>query len=161
MKLRQLKYVLAIADSGLNMSTAADRVYTSQPGVSKQVKLLEQELGAQLFVRKGRSLTGITAAGLEVISRARVIMREVESIRARCAEYALDEEPGEPVLFGRANAGSAPDAVLPPASPRRTANRHSHCSAPIDAGRGGYVRIADARTSCRTRAIRRGRVENS
>ena len=81
MKLQQLKYLLAIVDNGLNITAAAERLYTSQPGVSKQLKLLEEELGVQLFVRKGKSLNGITLAGHQVISRARSIMKEVEEIR--------------------------------------------------------------------------------
>jgi DNA-binding transcriptional LysR family regulator len=82
MKLQQLKYLLAIVDNGLNITAAADRLYTSQPGVSKQLKLLEQELGLQLFTRKGKSLNGVTAAGDLVIKRARLIMQEVDSIRS-------------------------------------------------------------------------------
>jgi molybdenum-dependent DNA-binding transcriptional regulator ModE len=84
MKLQQLKYLLAIADNGLNITAAAERLYTSQPGVSKQLKLLEEELGLQLFTRKGKSLGGITTAGEQVIERARLIMREVENIRTMC-----------------------------------------------------------------------------
>ena len=49
MKLQQLKYLLAIADNGLNITAAAERMYTSQPGVSKQLKLLEEELGICLL----------------------------------------------------------------------------------------------------------------
>ncbi len=74
MKLQQLKYLLAIVDNGLNITAAAERLYTSQPGVSKQLKLLEEELGLQLFTRKGKSLGGVTAAGDQVINRARLIM---------------------------------------------------------------------------------------
>ena len=81
MKLQQLKYLLAIVDNGLNITAAADRLYTSQPGVSKQLKLLEEELQIQLFLRQGTSLTGITTAGHKVIGRARLIMKEVEDIR--------------------------------------------------------------------------------
>lgn len=81
MKLQQLKYLLAIVDNGLNITAAAERLYTSQPGVSKQLKLLEEELGVQLFTRRGKSLNGITAPGHLVISRARIIMKEVEDIR--------------------------------------------------------------------------------
>ena len=81
MKLQQLKYLLAIVDNGLNITAAAERLYTSQPGVSKQLKLLEEELGVKLFVRKGKSLSGITLAGHQVISRARSIMKEVDEIR--------------------------------------------------------------------------------
>ena len=91
MKLQQLKYLLAIVDNGLNITAAAERLYTSQPGVSKQLKLLEEELGAKLFVRKGKSLNGITLAGHQVISRARAIMREVEEIRVVAARQHRDQ----------------------------------------------------------------------
>ena len=93
MKLQQLKYLLAIADNGLNITAAAERLYTSQPGVSKQLKLLEEELGMQLFTRKGKSLGGITPAGEKVIERARVIMQEVENIRSLAADY-FEEDNG-------------------------------------------------------------------
>ena len=92
MKLQQLKYLLAIADNGLNITAAAERLYTSQPGVSKQLKLLEEELGLQLFTRKGKSLGSITAAGEQVIERARLIMQEVENIRSLASDYYREEE---------------------------------------------------------------------
>lgn len=81
MKLQQLRYLLAVAENGLNMTLAAERLATSQPGVSKQLKLLEQELGLSLFVRKGKSLVALTAEGEEVVRRATRILREVEAIR--------------------------------------------------------------------------------
>lgn len=84
MKLRQLKYVVAIADNGLNVSAAAKRLYTSQPGISKQLKQLEEELGVDIFVRNGRNLSRITPIGQEVIARARVIVREAETIQRLC-----------------------------------------------------------------------------
>ncbi len=92
MKLQQLKYLLAIVDNGLNITAAAERLYTSQPGVSKQLKLLEEELGLQLFARKGKSLGGVTAAGQQVIDRARLIMQEVENIRSLASDYYHEEE---------------------------------------------------------------------
>jgi LysR family cys regulon transcriptional activator len=92
MKLQQLKYLLAIVDNGLNITAAADRMYTSQPGVSKQLKLLEEELGMQLFTRKGKSLGNITPAGHQVIDRARIIMREADNIRSLAADYFQEEE---------------------------------------------------------------------
>lgn len=92
MKLQQLKYLLAIVDNGLNITAAADRLYTSQPGVSKQLKLLEEELGMQLFVRKGKSLAGVTVAGQQVIRRARLIMKEVESIRCLASTHYREDE---------------------------------------------------------------------
>lgn len=92
MKLQQLKYLLAIVDNGLNITAAADRMYTSQPGVSKQLKLLEEELGLQLFTRKGKSLDRVTNAGGRVIDRARIIMQEVDGIRCFANEYYQEEE---------------------------------------------------------------------
>ena len=93
MKLQQLKYLVAIVDNGLNITAAAERLYTSQPGVSKQLKLLEEELGLQLFMRKGKSLDSITPAGEKVIERARVIMQEVENIRTLAADF-FEEQDG-------------------------------------------------------------------
>ncbi len=92
MKLQQLKYLLAIADNGLNITAAAEKLYTSQPGVSKQLRLLEEELGLQLFTRKGKSLDGVTAAGEQVIARARAIMQEVENIRNVASDYYEEAE---------------------------------------------------------------------
>jgi LysR family cys regulon transcriptional activator len=93
MKLQQLRYLLAIVDNGLNITAAADRMYTSQPGVSKQLKLLEDELGLQLFARKGKSLRRITYAGEQVVARARTIMGEVEKIRSM-ADDCFNEQEG-------------------------------------------------------------------
>ena len=92
MKLQQLKYLLAIVDNGLNITAAAERMYTSQPGVSKQLKLLEEELGMQLFTRKGKSLGDITVGGLQVIDRARIIMREADNIRSLASDYYQETE---------------------------------------------------------------------
>ncbi len=91
MTLQQLRYLLGIADSGLNITAAADRLFTSQPGISKQLKLLEQELGIQLFTRKGKSLAAITPAGHEVIARARRILREVENIRSLASDMSQEQ----------------------------------------------------------------------
>jgi LysR family cys regulon transcriptional activator len=92
MKLQQLKYLLAIVDNGLNITAAAERLYTSQPGVSKQLKLLEEELGLQLFARKGKSLHRITRAGEQVIERARHIMDEVDQIRTLANDFYCEDE---------------------------------------------------------------------
>jgi LysR family cys regulon transcriptional activator len=71
----------AVTQSGLNITAAAQKLHTSQPGVSKQIKLLEDELGFQIFVREGRNLTRITPAGQQVIDRALRILQEAQSIR--------------------------------------------------------------------------------
>ena len=63
MKLQQLRYLVEVARCGLNVSEAAEALYTSQPGVSKQIKLLEDELGVVVFERSGKRLTAITEPG--------------------------------------------------------------------------------------------------
>jgi LysR family cys regulon transcriptional activator len=92
MTLKQLKYLIGIVDSGLNITAAAERLYTSQPGISKQLKQLEAELGMQLFTRKGKSLAAITPAGREVIARARKILREVENISSLASDLTDEQE---------------------------------------------------------------------
>ncbi len=87
MTLTQLRYLVAIADSGLNITLAAERVHATQPGLSKQLKQLEDELGFQLFTRKGRSLEAIAPAGERVLMHARRILDEAANIRA----YAANE----------------------------------------------------------------------
>ncbi len=86
MKLHQLRYLAAVAQSGLNITAAAQKLHTSQPGVSKQIKLLEDELGFQIFVREGRNLTRITPSGQQVIERALKILQEAQSIRDMSTE---------------------------------------------------------------------------
>ena len=90
MKLQQFKVLLAIANNDLNITAAAEKLFTSQPGVSKQLKTLEEELGLRLFLRNGKNLEGITPAGKEVIKRAEIIMREVENIQNLSSEMRND-----------------------------------------------------------------------
>ncbi|MEP7186607.1 MAG: LysR substrate-binding domain-containing protein [Rhodanobacter sp.] len=85
MTLTQLRYLIAIADSGLNITLAAERVHATQPGLSKQLRQLEDELGFQLFVRKGKSLDTVTHAGGQVLERARIILAEAANIRSIAA----------------------------------------------------------------------------
>ena len=92
MTLKQLKYLVGIVDGGLNITSAAERLHTSQPGISKQLKLLEAELGMQLFTRKGKSLAAITPAGNEVIERARKILREVENISSLASNLTAEQD---------------------------------------------------------------------
>ena len=86
MKFQQLRYLVAVHENGLNITAAARQLHTSQPGVSRQLKLLEEELGFQLFEREGRALTRTTDAGEEIISRATSILREMQNIRRTSAE---------------------------------------------------------------------------
>ncbi|MDE2407036.1 MAG: LysR family transcriptional regulator [Xanthomonadaceae bacterium] len=87
MTLTQLRYLVAIADSNFNITQAAERVHATQPGLSKQLKQLEDELGFQLFLRRGRSLEGVAPAGVKIIDSARKILAEAANIRS----YAANE----------------------------------------------------------------------
>ncbi|MCG5500225.1 HTH-type transcriptional regulator CysB [Ectothiorhodospira lacustris] len=93
MKLQQLRYLKAIVENNLNVTEAAERLFTSQPGVSKQVKLLEEELGLEIFHRSGKHFTHVTPAGRQIMARAENILGEVQNIRA-LAEDFRDEERG-------------------------------------------------------------------
>lgn len=90
MKLQQLRYLAAIVENDLNITAAAERLHTSQPGVSKQLKQLEDELGFPIFLRQGRTLTKVTPAGKRVIDRALKILKEVQSIKR-----LADEQKGD------------------------------------------------------------------
>jgi LysR family transcriptional regulator, cys regulon transcriptional activator len=85
MTLTQLRYLVAIADAGLNITLAAEHVHATQPGLSKQLKQLEEQLGFLLFARRGRSLSGITPEGQLVLDRARTIIAEADNILALAA----------------------------------------------------------------------------
>ena len=81
MKLHQLRYIYEVANRDLNVSEAAEAMFTSQPGVSKQIRLLEDEIGVPIFTREGKRLTRITPAGEQILERTRTILREIESIK--------------------------------------------------------------------------------
>lgn len=93
MKLHQLRYLAAVVQNGLNITAAARALHTSQPGVSKQIKLFEDELGFQVFEREGRNLTRVTPAGAQVVERALRILEETDNIRRLSAEFQ-DERRG-------------------------------------------------------------------
>ena len=56
MKIQQLRYLVEVSKQGLNLSVAAEKLHTSQPGISKQIRLLEDELGVELFKRVSRGV---------------------------------------------------------------------------------------------------------
>jgi len=111
MTLTQLRYLVAIADAELNITLAATRVHATQPGLSKQLKQLEDELGFLLFVRKGRSLESVTPAGVEVITRARAVLGEANNIRTYAANQRRESQ-GQLVLT---TTHTQARFVLPPA----------------------------------------------
>jgi len=89
-KLQQLRYLTAIVRNNLNISAAAESLYTSQPGISKQLRLLEEELGVELFSRNGKHLTEVTPVGRQIIAKVDSILREVNNIQILAEEYRDD-----------------------------------------------------------------------
>jgi len=87
MNLRQLRYISAVARHGLNVSATAESLYTSQPGVSKQIRLLEDELGVQVFERSGKQLTRITPAGQAILELVDNALASVENVRHVAQEF--------------------------------------------------------------------------
>lgn len=92
MKLQQLRYIVEVENHNLNVSATAESLYTSQPGISKQVRMLEDELGIQIFGRSGKHLTHVTPAGKEIISIAHDILSKVDGIKAVAREHTLPDQ---------------------------------------------------------------------
>ncbi len=93
MKLQQLRYIWEVARHELNVSVTAQSLYTSQPGISKQIRLLEDELDVEIFSRSGKHLTRITPAGESILNIVGEILRKVESIKQVAQEFS-DEQKG-------------------------------------------------------------------
>lgn len=109
MNLQQLRYLCAIVDNGLNVSGAADALYTSQPGISKQIRQLEDELGLRVFVRQGKRLAALTPAGEVVVATARRALLEIGNLR-RVADEFRSEDSG---VLGIATTHTQARYVLP------------------------------------------------
>lgn len=88
MNIQQLKYVLTVAQKDLNISEAASALFTSQPGVSKQIRLLEEELGVEIFVRRGKRLVAITEPGRQVLAIAERTLRDLGNMRQVGQEFS-------------------------------------------------------------------------
>lgn len=109
MNLQQIRYVLEVARRRLNISEAAAAMHTSQPGVSKQIRLLEEQLGVDVFVRQGKRLTGITAPGREVLAIAERMLGDVANLFSVGAEFC-NESSGK---LGIATTHTQARYVLP------------------------------------------------
>ena len=91
MKLQQLRYICEVARQGLNLSAAAEKLYTSQPGVSKQIRLLEGELGVEIFVRHGKRLVEITPPGRDIIRVAERMLRDAINLKNVAQEFTSEQ----------------------------------------------------------------------
>ncbi|HEY1461327.1 MAG TPA: CysB family HTH-type transcriptional regulator [Casimicrobiaceae bacterium] len=91
MNLQQLRYLCAIVDHGMNVSVAAEALYTSQPGISKQIRQLEEELGVPIFVRQGKRLAALTAGGEVIVATARRAVQELNNLKRVGAEFKAED----------------------------------------------------------------------
>ncbi|HSG60561.1 MAG TPA: HTH-type transcriptional regulator CysB [Pseudomonadales bacterium] len=91
MKLQQLRYIWEVAHHDLNVSATAQSLYTSQPGISKQIRLLEDELGVEVFARSGKHLTRVTPAGEAILKTAGEILRKVDAIKQVAQEFSNEK----------------------------------------------------------------------
>lgn len=92
MNLQQLRYAVEVSRRNLNVSEAAEALFTSQPGVSKQIRLLESELGVEIFVRHGKRLVAITDPGHQVLAIAERMLRDQDSLRLVGEEFSRESE---------------------------------------------------------------------
>jgi LysR family cys regulon transcriptional activator len=87
MKLHQLRYLCEIARQGLSFSAAAGALHTSQPGISKQIRLLEEELGVDLFIRNGNRIVEMTEPGRRIVGIASLVLRELDDVKSAAREF--------------------------------------------------------------------------
>lgn len=132
MKLQQLRYIWEVAHHDLNVSATAQSLYTSQPGISKQIRLLEDELGVEVFARSGKHLTRITPAGEKIIETAGEILRKVESIKQVAQEFCDERKGSLSIATTHTQARYAlPDIINKFISQYPDVSLHMHQGAPI------------------------------
>ena len=122
MDLSQLRTLIHVAELG-SLSKAADRLHIAQPALSRQVRLLEDELGVRLFDRHGRGMA-VTEAGRDVLRHAVRVMTEVEEIRATVAD-------ADAPLRGHVSIGMPPTVADLLSEPLVAAFRHNHPEATL------------------------------
>jgi LysR family cys regulon transcriptional activator len=110
MKLRQLQYVTEVVKNGMNVTAAAEKLFTSQPGVSSQIKRLEEELGVTIFERSGKHINGLTPEGDLLVQRFEIILNEANNVK-RIAEGFSHPDSG---MLSIATTHTQARYVLPP-----------------------------------------------
>lgn len=93
MKLLQLRYLVEVCRNGNHISNTADALHTSQPGISRQIQLIEEELGFPVFARKRNRITGLTEPGKEVVAIAQRVLADIENIK-RLGQELTDKTGG-------------------------------------------------------------------
>ena len=87
MKLQQLRYLCETANQDMNLSRAAKNLHTSQPAISKQIQLLEEELGVDIFLRNGKRIVKITPPGQLIIKTAVKMLRDADNLKKIAQEF--------------------------------------------------------------------------
>jgi LysR family cys regulon transcriptional activator len=91
MKLQQLRYIYEVARHNLNLSNAAEALFTSQPGISKQIRSLEEELGVDIFVRHGKRVVAVTEPGKAILEIAQRMLKDVENLKQVGEEFTEED----------------------------------------------------------------------
>ena len=91
MNLQQFRFVQEALRRGLNLTETAKALHTSQPGVSKAILELEEELGVDIFVRHGKRLRRVTEPGEQILKSIAVVLREVDNLRRIGDEFSQQE----------------------------------------------------------------------
>jgi LysR family cys regulon transcriptional activator len=90
MNIQQLRYLSEVAEQDLNLSKAALTLHTSQPGISRQIRLMEEELKAELLVRQGNRIAALTEPGRHAVEISRRILRELDNLKKVGADAASE-----------------------------------------------------------------------
>jgi LysR family transcriptional regulator, cys regulon transcriptional activator len=85
---QQLRSVREAIRQGYNLTEVAEALHTSQPGVSRQIRELEDELGIEIFVRAGKRLTGLTRPGATVLPMIERLLQEADNLKRAGEDYA-------------------------------------------------------------------------
>ena len=91
MNLHQLRFVREAVRQNYNLTDAAKALFTSQPGVSKAIIELEEELGVDIFTRHGKRIRGLTEPGRLVLESVELIMQEIDSMKRIGKEFAAQD----------------------------------------------------------------------
>ncbi len=108
MTIKQLLYIVSVTDNQFNISYTAEKLYTSQPGISKQIRLLEEKLNCDIFVRNGKALQGLTEKGEVIVRQARVVLTEYDNL-----ERIAKNSQGDNDCFSIATTSTQSTYVLP------------------------------------------------
>ena len=91
MNFQQLRSVREAVRQGFNLTTVAEALHTSQPGISRQIRELEDELGVEIFVRAGKRLTGLTPAGERVLPWVEKLLLDLDNLQQAGDDFRLGD----------------------------------------------------------------------